>query len=650
MAAAVAALLVAGVLGLRSTASHQFVLPEPGYRLVVDGDSGLVSVQTAGAAPLTSFPLSMSTGSTPGPGASHAVVTRHGDTLEADTVSARGTVLQRAVLTASPQWFSVRFSLAWADAGQLSPRFFYDGRRGFDLSTITSGFSPDDPGSASRLPVLATAGRRALAPAPLDIELRTAGGWLGVGLSRVPNATELRLERTGALLMDYPLSVLRAIPDTGGGGVAGGEVRFPAFVVTLSPDTLTGLSVYHTALLSTGQASPGAPQPGWWRIPIVDTWGAQVAEHVARGSAGFTAAWVRSFVTDVRQRYGLSRFTLVIDSRWQQRLGDPTPDATRFGGVAGMRALIDELHAEGLRVVLWWPIWASANGFTGPASPVVASPAIDPTAPGFVPAMTETVDRLLGNGPADLDADGLKLDWTYNIPASVQNPSLGWGDAALYRYLRVIHTAAHEVRADALVEASAASPQFAAVTDSVRLYDAWSETAWDERAAVVAAADPGALIDGDGWQASPANTLLHTLSSAVYGVPALYYDAFWADGRAIPDATAQMIGRIAGLEALKQPGVAAPVAGGGWSYTAHGVEQARTFGSGTAAVFWTQGRHGVLTGQVITASGGDLSIPLPRRGAVTLLGPGGAHIRFTLRGTVVRAHLVAGETYTLTLR
>src|SRR5215472_14830606 len=111
-----------------------------------------------------------------------------------------------------------------------------------------------------------------------------------------------------------------------------------------------------------------------------------MAEHVIRGNTSFTAAWVRTFVNQVRQRYGLTRFTLVIDSRWQQELGSALPDQTRFGGIAGMRALIDDLHAMGLRVLLWWPMWSTGTP-SGAASTGSAVAAVDPTAPGFDDAM-----------------------------------------------------------------------------------------------------------------------------------------------------------------------------------------------------------------------------------------------------------------------
>jgi hypothetical protein len=625
------------------------LLNEQSYRLAVDTRTGDVQVETPAGLAATSFPLAMWAGAESRPRGTELRVRIDGNTVTASAVERAGTVLQQAVLTAFRRWFTVRYSLGSDAQEATTPRFFYDGVRGLDVSKVNAGFSPDAPGSIG-WPTLATAGRRPLAPAPLQVQVHTTGGWLGVGLLRVPNASSLRVDRGGSVAVNYPLHLLHSIPDTGGGGWSGGMIRFPAFIVTLSPTTSSGLAEYHTAVAAGGAAPAAAPQQaGWWHMPIVDTWGAQMAEHVIRGSQGFTADWVRGFVGQVQERYGLQRFTLVIDSRWEQELGSALPDVTRFGGVAGMRSLIDDLHAKGIRVLLWWPMWSTGTP-SGGAATGAAVAAVDPTASDFTDTMSATVTEMLGQGPDDLAADGLKLDWEYAIPEITANPALGIGDAALYRYLQVIHTAAHAVRADALVEASAASPQFETVTDSVRLYDAWSEQAWDDRAAIVAAAEPGVLIDGDGWQATPADAVAHVLSSTVYGVPALYFGGTWASGKPVPEATARLLGSVAALAADKGAGEVVTLPGGGWELKSHGRDLAQTLNGETGAVVWSQSVGGATLGHVVSSVGGSVLIPLPREGGVTLVGPTGERVPIERAGNRVKAVLAAHDVYTITVR
>ncbi|MGH7686923.1 MAG: hypothetical protein ACREN2_08920 [Candidatus Dormibacteria bacterium] len=643
----IAAVAIAVPRGLESSARP--VLMEQTYRLALDTTSGNVEVQTPLGVRVTSMPLTMWAGDASRPVGARLHMRQTGNTVEESVVANGGhDVLQRVVLTAHQTWFGVRDSLGTVDAGATTPRFFFDGQHGLDVSGVHGGYSPAAPASTG-MPALPTAGRLPLAPAPLQVQLHTSGGWLGVGLAEVPNATELRVDPRGAVDVDYPLHLLSSVTDTGSGGYSNGMLRFPEFIFTLAQDTGSGLSAYHAAVVAAGAAPATAPaQAAWWHMPIVDTWGAQMAEQVQRGSPGFTTGWVRQFVKQEQAQYGLTKFTLVIDSRWQQELGAAAPDAVRFGGVAGMRSLIDDLHAMGLRVMLWWPMWSTGTVIGGNETPAAVA-AIDPTAAGFDESMTTTVTQLLGLGPGDLDADGLKLDWEYRIPPQVANPAVGIGDAALYHYFDVIHRAAHAVKPGALVEASAASPQFQTVTDSVRLYDAWNEAAWDQRAAIVAAADPGVLIDGDGWEAQPADAIPHVLSSTVYGVPAIYFGSIWGNGAPVPEATQKLLGAVAALAADKGSGRVVALPGGGWEFVSNGHTVAQTLNGDNGAVVWSRGPKGALLGHVVSSFSGQLKIPLPQTGKVTMAGPSGARVAVHCTGNRALARVTAHDLYTITV-
>jgi hypothetical protein len=387
----------------------------------------------------------------------------------------------------------------------------------------------------------------------------------------------------------------------------------------------------------------------WWQQPILDTWGAQQVDGAARGSSRFTAGWVAEFARSSQQRLGTRNLTLVIDSRWQEQIGGPAPDAVRFGSWDGMRSLIDSLHADGFKVLLWWPLWAKRIG--DPPKEVAApqhlapSNVVDPTAADFEASTRQTIQRLLGSGPGDLHADGLKLDWTYQIPGQVHDPSRGWGAAALYSYLAALHRDAHQVQRDALIETSAGAPQFAGVSDVVRLYDAWNERDWQMRAAVVSAANPTVLIDGDGWDVPPASALTHAVSSAVYGVPALYFDDGWTDGSMMTPATAAQLGLVMSLATLKGSGSPRRMANGEWEWVSLGTVRARTFAARRGLIVWPDGCYDQPAATMVTTRTGTLRLPLTSRPFPGLVTEGGHPIKLIVRQGRVFAPLVAGHRY-----
>lgn len=666
--AAVCALLLAATLGvmlalepvgsalsglplsqLMSRLAGSIQVKEPGYQLAIDRTNGILSVQAPDGRPYTTLPLTALAGLAGLPKRAERAFHRTDRGFVEELKAPGGGLLETVSLTPRPDNFTVTFSSRVGTDTTSVPRFFFDGSHGIGLQSIEGGFTPNAPAGQVPFPAVFSTPRTALSPPPLDLQLETAAGWLGVGLVQVPNATSLKLLTDGALAMDYPLDLLNRNPDHGGGGRVGPMVRFPAFVFTFGGSSFDGLRAYGQALVQLGQAPAGpAARPSWWQQPIVDTWGAQMAEHAARGSQLFTSAWVQDFATTSQRRLGLTHLTIVIDSRWQDITGQATPDPVRFGGWAGMRALIDHLHAEGFRVVLWWPLWVDGLPGVPPTMKEVRlaerTQLVDPTVAGFQNSMAATVRELLGSGPGDLNADGLKLDWAYDMPARFEDPSLGWGDAALYRYLSVIHAAAHAVRPDALVEASAAAPQFARVTDAVRLYDAWTEADWDARAAVVSAADPTALIDGDGWAASAANALPHAVSSTVYGVPAFYFGNTWADGAPISPELSRELGQVMALAPQKGNGSARLLGDGEWAWVVRGKVQAQTFDGQRDLVLWSKTCGRTQLGTVVATSTGTVLVPVPSPQRAQLLGARGA-VPVTPAGGGISAQLVAGTRY-----
>lgn len=655
--AAAAARPVAGATGVEPIPDRgaPIRIVEPGYQIWARPDSAVVTVATPQGRVYTDLPLTVRAPLLPPAVRAHTAV--DGDGLLVRLTDARGAALEQALVRPSAKWFTV--SLTARAGAAPATAFFHDGIRGIDTATVSGGFTPDPRlPAATRLPSVSTSGWRPFAPPPLGIELRTDPGWVGIGLVEVPNATTMGIDRDGAVRIDYASRPEGTIVDLGAGPPVGDVLRYPSFVVGVAADPWSGLRIEHDALDRLGMAtvaSPPSARPPWWSEPFVCTWGEQVALHAERDSPRFTAAWVRQFVASWRRRHAVQAFTVIIDSRWQSSLGEVAPDPVRFGGAEGMRRLVDDLHAQGLRVLLWWPMWV--HGAPRPPTdsirppPPGPAPIVDPTAPDFDATMARTMRDALGGGPGELNADGLKLDWTYDIPSPerLANPERASGALAIHRYLEGVHVAAHAVRADALVDGGAAAPQFAGVEDAVRLYDAWSEADWDRRATVVAAADPGLLIDGDGWEANADDVMAHAISSTVYGTPAMYFDTTWADGAPIPEDLARRVGAVLSLATLKGGGVAEPLTGGDWQYTVDGAVTARSFEGDTGIVVRPPTCTPVWRATVVSAVARRVTVPVTGGRLLSAADAAGHAVAATTAtgGVVLTAR--AGTVYVLTL-
>lgn len=629
---------------------------ERGYRLQLQAGSDRLELLAPRGTPLRTLALAALVGRADLPEGTVFTATTTGAQLTLTASAPGGTPLEVAIVRAWPRFFTVRFLARVGPTPRLPARFFAPEDPGRPAPRVVGIFAPSGRSSASpqTASILLGIHRPAIsapfAPPPFDLELPSRGRWVGLGLVQVPDATEMALQPDGSLTVNYPLGLLTRLHDLGAGGrvappsSAGGAgsgpwLRFPAFVVTTAPGPLAGLAAYHAALVRLGAAPVAAPpgtRPGWWTWPMADTWGQQRATGAAWGSPRFTAAWVRRFAGAWRRQLGLRHFTVVIDSRWQAAFDSPRP-SRRFGGVAGMRRLIAQLHAEGLRVLLWWPLWSRGPGTVRPRLRV------DPTSPGFPAAIARAMRLLVGTGPGSLGADGVKLDWGYHVPqqpGAYARPQLGVGAAALLRYMTLLSRSVWAADPGALVDASAVAPQFGGTEDAIRLYDAGSNQTWNRRALIVSQVDPGILIDGDGWRLPPAQAAVHIVTSSVYGIPTLYFSTRWAGGSPLRLSLARSLGAVMRLAQLRGQGRAVALSGGGFGYVVHHRLTARTLAGGRALEVIHYGTcPGGWRADVVSLAPGWLRLPVPRgSGRLSVVGPGGAAAawRWARRGLRLR--------------
>ncbi|MFO1337183.1 MAG: glycoside hydrolase family 36 protein [Burkholderiaceae bacterium] len=153
---------------------------------------------------------------------------------------------------------------------------------------------------------------------------------------------------------------VRALPD---GGVAlalrsdeptelapGATLATPTtFVAVHGGDCFAPLDSYRRVMADRGLAAPHPPATAYQ--PIWCAWGYE---------REFSVPLVTGTLTKVKE---LGLQWAVLDDGWQVRTGDWRPDPAKFsGGEAGMKALVDAIHAEGLKARLWIAPLAVAPG------------------------------------------------------------------------------------------------------------------------------------------------------------------------------------------------------------------------------------------------------------------------------------------------
>jgi hypothetical protein len=364
-----------------------------------------------------------------------------------------------------------------------------------------------------------------------------AGPWLTFGLEagleqlNVPGFAWDAVDRGFCLRLDHE-----------GHTRVDGAWRSPALVIGHAADPYAAVGAHRDGLASAGllpaTRTRATDAPAWWREPIFCGWGAQCRLALQaglgfRGAPSFATQVVYDELLEHLEAHGVVPGTIVIDDKWQAAYGTCLPDESKWPDLRGWMAA---RRARGQRVLLWWKAW-DAEGTPDEWSvrtPTGASLGLDPTHDAGRAAIRAAVRSMLA--PDQLDADGLKIDFTARTPSGVAAVAHGeqWGIALLHELMAVVAEEARAVKPGALLVGHSPSPLFGDVLDMVRLNDTLRlddpEPRVDVvpqmryRAAVARAALPHHLIDTDDWCAPDLATWRRFLEiKPQLGVPALYY-------------------------------------------------------------------------------------------------------------------------------
>jgi alpha-galactosidase len=186
----------------------------------------------------------------------------------------------------------------------------------------------------------------------VDVWRRDVG--LAIGhVELVPKLVSLPVERLASGAASLALTARR--PTTLAAGQSLETVR--SFVSVHRGDYFVTLRDYAGAMQAQGIALPSAPKDAF--DPIWCAWGY---------GRTFTPRQVFETLPVVTE---LGFGWAVLDDGWQVALGDWRPRLDKFpAGDADMKALVDRIHAAGLKAQLWWaPLGADAKSRTAREHP-----------------------------------------------------------------------------------------------------------------------------------------------------------------------------------------------------------------------------------------------------------------------------------------
>lgn len=233
---------------------------------------------------------------------------------------------------------------------------------------------------------------------------------------------------------------------------------------------------------------------------------AEGSQVVSRTYLPLTDRMVRDTAALIR-REKLPFDTILIDGGWTSHCGDFNADPVRF---PNFRKLVDDLHADGFKVVVWWS-WAEIrdaegrravgedhlilNGKLNRHHRVMCDYSKESTQREY---LIPTFRRMFSAEPGCYNLDGIKTDYQadkvhFDLPA--ENPA--WrGEENYMRHLyELFHTEMRRHKPDAMHIGCAGNYFLAEFMETNRTYDVGSENHREHvnRAKMLAATAPGVL-------------------------------------------------------------------------------------------------------------------------------------------------------------
>ncbi len=301
--------------------------------------------------------------------------------------------------------------------------------------------------------------------------------------------------------------------------VVDGDWETPKLIMRFSQDKTIALKRYLDDLGEYGgNVVRRHPYEPWTYEPVFCTWHEQVAlgmTEIENGNLSFQQAEgsehffnkmtqdnLRRWVGILKQ-HDIKPGTIILDAKWQKNVGDPVVDECKF---PDLRGFVDECHADGIKVVLWYNGWDRDGVPDGECCYLDGvAVAVDPTNPAFRQRVRNYIRRMLSDDDGCYNADGLKIDGMTGTPmgASLENAGSLYGFELARSLLELIYAEAKSVKQDCALGQFTAFPYFADLCDFARTGDLYTIkgdpiSTNKFRAYIQDLVMPGIAIDTDG--------------------------------------------------------------------------------------------------------------------------------------------------------
>lgn len=260
-------------------------------------------------------------------------------------------------------------------------------------------------------------------------------------------------------------------------------------------DPFDALRKYADGLVDKGLIEkPCRADANWWKGVMACGWHAQMGAENCKQSV------YERHLQDL-ENAGIDWDILTIDDFWGKEHGIWRVDTEKW---PDLRGFIERQHEVGRKVLLW--VCINTDGLPNDELYCVGDmKLLDPLNPKYRQRLAENLHHMLGSGEGELNADGIKLDFTGRTPPSGRPSQCTQelhGMRYLYEVFRAIHDAAKAVKPDCLLDFQVANPHFAALHDMTRLNDYFLPVrmqvpVMETRSKIAQSVTFGALVDTD---------------------------------------------------------------------------------------------------------------------------------------------------------